>query len=142
MYLKIFEKIYAPLTAGLLNPFAGDKELAQSRVTRLDKLYRAVVTALDNLCTAVGIKAACVRRRASVSTWNMYVRYGCRQICQFAQVWWLLPAPPTATMMGKTAQTCSDGAALTSQRGTHVVSALFDEREQNSRNHLHNGITG
>jgi hypothetical protein len=58
MYLKIFEKIYAPLTAGLLKPFPGDKELASKRVTRLDKLYRAVVKALDNLCTAVGIKAA------------------------------------------------------------------------------------
>ena len=58
MYLKIFEKIYAPLTAGLLKPFTGDKELAPKRVNRLDKLYRAVVMALDNLCTAVGLKAA------------------------------------------------------------------------------------
>jgi hypothetical protein len=58
MYLKIFEKIYAPLTAGFLKPFTGDNELAPTRVTRLDKLYRAVVTALDNLCTAVGLKAA------------------------------------------------------------------------------------
>jgi len=58
MYLKIFEKLYAPLTAGVLKPFSGDKHLAPKRVTRLDKLYRTVVEALDNLCTAVGIKAA------------------------------------------------------------------------------------
>jgi len=58
MYLKIFEKLYAPLTAGVLKPFAGDKQLAPKRVTRLDKLYSAVVKALDNLCMAVGIKAA------------------------------------------------------------------------------------
>ena len=58
MYLKIFEKLYAPLTAGILKPFAGDKKPASKRVTRLVKLYRAVVKALDNLCTEVGIKFA------------------------------------------------------------------------------------
>ena len=46
VFLKLFEKIYAPLTAGLLAPF------------RLDKLYRAVVTALDNLFRTVGLKVA------------------------------------------------------------------------------------
>lgn len=58
VFLKLFEKIYAPLTAGLLAPFSGDRGIARAKMTRLDRLYRAVVTALDNLVRAVGLKAA------------------------------------------------------------------------------------
>jgi hypothetical protein len=58
VFLKLFEKIYAPLTTGLLAPFAGDSQLPIAKITRLDKLYRAVVTALDNLLRTVGLKAA------------------------------------------------------------------------------------
>jgi hypothetical protein len=58
VFLKLFEKIYAPLTAGLLAPFAGDSQLSILKIARLDKLYRAVVTALDKLVQAVGLKAA------------------------------------------------------------------------------------
>ena len=58
VFLKLFEKIYAPLTAGLLAPFAGDSELSVKKMTRLDKLYRAVVAALDKLVQTVGLKVA------------------------------------------------------------------------------------
>ena len=58
VYLKLFEKLYAPLTAGILGPSAADQRLAPERTTALDRLYRAVVTALDHLVDAVGLKAA------------------------------------------------------------------------------------
>jgi hypothetical protein len=58
VYLKLFEKIYAPLTAGLLAPFDGDRVLPPQRLAQLDRLYQRVVTALDQLVEAVGLKAA------------------------------------------------------------------------------------
>ena len=58
VYLKLFKKIYAPLTAGILQPFTRDATLPIDRVSRLDKLYLAVTTALDNLVQGVGLKAA------------------------------------------------------------------------------------
>ena len=58
VYLKLFEKIYAPLTAGLLAPFGGDRALPPERIAQLDRLYQRVVTALDQLVQAVGLRAA------------------------------------------------------------------------------------
>jgi hypothetical protein len=58
VFLKLFEKVYEPLTAGLLAPFPGDSQLPLPKMTRLDKLYRAVVTALDKLIQTVGLKVA------------------------------------------------------------------------------------
>jgi len=58
VFLKLFEKIYAPLTAGLLHPYRGDRLLVAERLSQLDRLYQAVVTAVDNLVTAVGLKVA------------------------------------------------------------------------------------
>jgi hypothetical protein len=58
VFLKLFEKIHAPLTAGLLAPFPGDSRLSIHKIAHLDKLYRAVVTALDKLVQAAGLKAA------------------------------------------------------------------------------------
>lgn len=58
VYLKLFEKIYAPLTAGILHPCAADHCLEPEQTALLDRLYRAVVAALDNLVQAIGLKAA------------------------------------------------------------------------------------
>jgi len=58
LFLKLFDKIYAPLTAGLLHPYPGDRAINQDRLHQLDKLYQSVTTALDQLVTAVGIKLA------------------------------------------------------------------------------------
>jgi hypothetical protein len=58
VYLKLFEKLYAPLTSGILRPIKDDRRLDDSRTSPLDKLYRAVVKALDQLVDAVGLKAA------------------------------------------------------------------------------------
>lgn len=55
VFLKLFERIYAPLTAGLLQPFSPDNKLQQQRLSQLDKLYQRVVQALDDLVHAVGL---------------------------------------------------------------------------------------
>ena len=48
-FLKLFEKIYAPLTAGLLHPYPADRQFATERLSQLDRLYQQLVTSLDNL---------------------------------------------------------------------------------------------
>jgi hypothetical protein len=57
-YVTLSERIYAPLTSGILKPFTGDAKLEPRRTTRLDRLYRGVVNALDALATAVGLRPA------------------------------------------------------------------------------------
>ncbi len=58
VFLKLFERIYAPLTAGLLRPFSPDLKLQETRRSQLDRLYARVVSSLDELLLAVGLKAA------------------------------------------------------------------------------------
>jgi hypothetical protein len=58
VFLKLFERIYAPLTAGLLQPFAGDSRLHQQKRHHLDRLYQRVVDDVDALIRAVGLKVA------------------------------------------------------------------------------------
>ena len=57
-FLKLFEKIYAPLTAGLLPPFRGDQALAEEKRCELDRLYQRVCDDLDSLLRAVGLRVA------------------------------------------------------------------------------------
>ena len=58
LFLKLFERIYAPLTAGLLRPIASDSHVAKQKRHRLDQLYQRIVTDLDALWRAVGLMAA------------------------------------------------------------------------------------
>ena len=58
IFLKLFERVYAPLTAGLLAPVAGDARLAADKRHKLDRLYQRVVDDLDLLLSAVGLKIA------------------------------------------------------------------------------------
>jgi hypothetical protein len=58
VFLKLFERIYAPLTAGLLQPFRGDTTLPETKRSQLDRLYQRVVNDLNTLLDAVGLKAA------------------------------------------------------------------------------------
>ena len=58
VFLKLFERIYAPLTAGLLRPFSGDTKLQQDKRSQLDRLYQRVIDDLNKLLDAVGLKAA------------------------------------------------------------------------------------
>ena len=57
-FLKLFAKIYAPLTAGLLAPFRGDRLLAEEKRCALDRLYQRVCDDLDALFRAIGLKVA------------------------------------------------------------------------------------
>ncbi len=58
LFLKLFERVYAPLTAGLLRPVAADAALADEKRHRLDRLYQRIVTDLDALWRAVGLRSA------------------------------------------------------------------------------------
>ncbi len=58
VFLKLFERVYAPLTAGLLRPVAADAFLAEEKRHRLDRLYQRIVTDLDALLRAVGLRPA------------------------------------------------------------------------------------
>jgi hypothetical protein len=58
VFLKLYDKIYAPLTAGILQPFVADQSVPPERITPLDRRYTAVIHALDDLVEAVGLKAA------------------------------------------------------------------------------------
>jgi hypothetical protein len=58
VFLKLFERIYAPLTAGLLQPYSPDSKLPHHKRAQLDRLYQKVVDDLDQLLRAVGLKAA------------------------------------------------------------------------------------
>ncbi len=58
MFLKLFERIYAPLTAGLLKPFPGDRKLPDDKRTQLDRLYQRVQDDLDERLKAIGLKIA------------------------------------------------------------------------------------
>lgn len=49
LFLKLFERIYAPLTAGLLRPFSADPKLQQQKRSQLDRLYQRVVDDLNKL---------------------------------------------------------------------------------------------
>jgi hypothetical protein len=58
VFLKLYEKLYAPLTAGILQPFAADQCIPTDKMNALDRRYSAVTHALDELVQALGLKAA------------------------------------------------------------------------------------
>jgi hypothetical protein len=58
VFLKLFERIYAPLTAGPLQPVHGDARLQDAKRHQLDRLYQRVVDDLDRLLHAVGLQVA------------------------------------------------------------------------------------
>jgi hypothetical protein len=58
VFLKLFERVYAPLTAGLLQPSPGDSKLQTQKRSHLDRLYQRVADDLDRLLAAVGLRIA------------------------------------------------------------------------------------
>ena len=58
VFLKLFERVYAPLTAVLLQPVAADARLADEKRQRLDRLYQQITSDLDALWTEVGLRSA------------------------------------------------------------------------------------
>ena len=55
IFLKMFDRVYAPLTAGLLQPVASDAALLQHKRSPLDRLYQRITSALDRLLHALGL---------------------------------------------------------------------------------------
>ena len=53
--LKLLERIYAPLTAGLLSPISADARLQDKKRSQLDRLYQRVIDDLDTLVRALGL---------------------------------------------------------------------------------------
>jgi hypothetical protein len=58
VFLKLFERVYAPLTAGLLSPVGADAKVPDQKRSQLDRLYHRVIDDLEALVEAVGLKAA------------------------------------------------------------------------------------
>jgi len=55
VFLKLFERVYAPLTAARLDPVLGDVALPPPKRSLLDRLYQRLNTALDRLLHAIGL---------------------------------------------------------------------------------------
>ena len=58
LFLKLFQRIYAPLVAAALEPVAHDARLPAERQAPLDRLYSAVDRALDLLLDQLGLRPA------------------------------------------------------------------------------------
>jgi hypothetical protein len=58
VFLKLFERVYAPLTAGFLSPVSANARMPDQKRSLLDRLYHRVIDDLDALVQAVGLKAA------------------------------------------------------------------------------------
>src|SRR3954454_10648443 len=58
LYLKLFPRIYAPLTAGIRKPVPWDDRVPPERRALLDRLYAAVDRDLDQLFESVGMRLA------------------------------------------------------------------------------------
>lgn len=57
LYLKVYHRLYAPLTAGLRDPVPADNAMLSHRQAKLDRLYSAVDQALEKLANHIGIAA-------------------------------------------------------------------------------------
>src|SRR5947207_6996854 len=55
IFLKLFDRVYAPLTAALLHPVPADQVLPDPKRSLLDRLYQHLTDALDHLLRAVGL---------------------------------------------------------------------------------------
>lgn len=55
IFLKLFDRIYAPLAAALLHPIPADAALPRHKRSLLDRLYQRLSAALDHLLYAVGL---------------------------------------------------------------------------------------
>ena len=55
IFLKLFDRVYAPLTAGLLNPIPADATLPAAKRSPLDRLYHNLADDLDKLVRALGL---------------------------------------------------------------------------------------
>jgi hypothetical protein len=55
IFLKLSDRLCAPLAAGLLNPVPGDAVFPRQNRSLLDRLYQRVTAALDQIVRAIGL---------------------------------------------------------------------------------------
>jgi hypothetical protein len=58
IFLKLVDRLCAPLTAGLLSPVPGAAALPRQKRSLLDRLYQTLTTALDRLTRAIGLASS------------------------------------------------------------------------------------
>src|SRR5262249_34781201 len=58
VFLKLFERIYAPLAAGILHPITRDPRPHRDNRSQLDRLSQRVVDDLNQLVSAIGLQTA------------------------------------------------------------------------------------
>jgi hypothetical protein len=58
IFLKLFDRVYAPLTAALLHPVPGDAAFPRHKRSHLDRLYQRVADDLAQLIRAVGLTSS------------------------------------------------------------------------------------
>jgi hypothetical protein len=58
IFLKLFDRLCAPLAAGLLNPVPSDAVLPRHKRSLLDRLYQRLTDALDQLIRALGLASS------------------------------------------------------------------------------------
>src|SRR2546429_1358041 len=81
VFLKLYEKIYAPLTAAILQPFAADQSVPKEKITALDRRYTAVIQALDDLVCRLLLEKKKSGRHQSVPAGGCWLP-GCRKARQ------------------------------------------------------------
>ena len=73
VFLKLFEKVYAPLTAGLLAPFRGDHILAEDKRCQLDRLYQHICEVSMRSCGLLESRLLLdFKQREQNSRWGPY----------------------------------------------------------------------
>jgi hypothetical protein len=70
------ERIYAPLAAGLLQPYRADSKLKVHKRTQLDRLYQKVLDDLEELIDAVVFRATVFRGNGAGSATHYFERTG------------------------------------------------------------------
>ena len=55
IFLKLFDRVYAPLTAALLNPVPGDASSPETQTVPARSLYQRITDSLDRLLRALGL---------------------------------------------------------------------------------------
>ena len=58
LIIKLADRVYKPLTAACVSPLSEERTLPPEKRAAIDQHYAAIDTAINNLLTHVGLKAA------------------------------------------------------------------------------------
>jgi hypothetical protein len=56
LFLKLKERLLAPLVSGIMEPQAADRQFPKERCSKLDRSYQRIESALTQLCRDLGIR--------------------------------------------------------------------------------------